>query len=81
MPQPLTAKHKCHRLTSVEHIVSHPGLTDIVSTISLPGIGQLHGVKGWLCKVTPFTSGDPHGSLKEKDFWSWETVIDTLDVN
>ena len=81
MPQPLTAKHKCHRSTSVKLNVPHPGLTDIVSTISLPGIGQPHSVKGWLHEAIPFTSGDLHSSLKEKDFWSWETVIDTLDVN
>ena len=79
----LTADHQPLRPTSVEHIDPHPGLTDIVSTISLLDCHQSHSVVRHLCKVgeISLTRSYQLGILKEDNFWSWETKSNTLDVH
>ena len=78
----LTAEHKPLWLTLVEHIVLHPCLTDVVSTITLLDHFQPHSVIGHLFKAgeVPLPRSDQLGILEEDNFWSWETKIDTLDV-
>ena len=79
----LTAEHQPLRLTSIELIGPHPGLTDIVSTITLLDRRQPHDIIRHLCKASEIslTRSYQLGILEEDNFWSWETKINTLDVH
>ena len=79
----LTAEHQSLRLTLVELIGPHPGLTDIVSTITLLDHYQPHSVIRHWCEVGEITLTGSYqlGILEEDNFWSWKTKINTLDVH
>ena len=72
-----------NHIESIDLIGPHPGLTDIVSTITLLDRRQPHDVMRHLCKASEISLIRSYllYPSEEDNLWSWETKIDTLDVH
>ena len=79
----LTATRKFLCWTSGEYSIPHPGLTGIVSTVSLAGSWQPQSVKKHLLESIEGSNtwGDLLCSPEEDNFWSRETKTDTRYVH